>query len=429
MANRNKPLSAQALSAERAVAALARHLNWQKWAPAQQIEYLFAPNAASKLAGGVGPHSALAQLHLHCVASRTVAERAHARAFLLAVAGRRTELLRRPDLAPALGTIGVNYHHRLRELADWTPKTKNAHAQLESLVRHLFDQYGDVPAWAIGAWTATRTANLGLNLMELTRHLGRGRSLRSFAGWPVPLTKRLEHEMRQAPAACTVLEALRYAQLAARGALDWFGVVLESRLGRGAVGPDDEFWLGVVDFFRAAPLVDPRQFSPVCDWIHQKRSLGIGPEPSQPGFSLKGRTMASVLVQTAAWHRRLAQLRQHAGNTLPLNTAWAGLPVPDYAGGEENRVRITQLTTFGQLVEEGRTLQHCVASYVESCRRGRCGIFALTLDGRPAITLEVTPDRVVVQARGRHNRGMAADERHWVNRWLSEARLVLSKYV
>lgn len=429
MANRNKPLSAQALTKERAVAALTRHLGWQKWPLARQLDYLFAPGAAEEIAANLEPHTALAQLHLHCVAHKTVAERTRTRALLQVLATRCPALLRRPDVAPALGALGENYHYRVRELLDWQPKTKNAHAQLESLVRHLFDQYGDVPAWLIGAWTATRTANLGLSLVRLTIHVGRGQSLRSFPGLYFGLTRRLEHEMRQAPAACTILEALRYAQLAVRGAPDWFGIVLASRLGRAAAA-DDEFWLGVVDFFRADPLADPRQFGPVCDWIYQKRHVGMGPEePAQPGFSLRGRRLASVLAHTAAWHRRLARLRHHAGSGLPLATSWPGLPVPDFVGGEAGRVRIRQLTTFGELVEEGRVLQHCVASYVAACRRGRCGIFALTLDHRPAVTLEVAPDRTVVQARGRHNRPMTADEREWVRHWLQATRLAISKYV
>lgn len=429
MSNRNKPIPAHFASTQRAVAVLAGHVNWRKWSLVRQVEFLFSAESAKDFYAQVGLDSALGQVYARCVNGRSKVERQRSKTFLLALAGQRNPLLTRPDLAAALGILCTHARVGLRPLADWTPHRKNVHFQLESLVRHLFDQYDDVPAWVIGAWTATRTANLGLNLAELTIHLGQGRSLRSFAGLPVPLTKRLEHEMRQAPAGCTFLEAYRYAQLAVRDALDWFGVVLESRLGREAVGADDDFWLGVVGFFRAAPMVDPRQFGPVCDWIHQKRSVGIGPELPQPGFSLKGRTMASVLAQTEAGHRSLARLRSHTSSSLPFDTTWAGLAVPDFTGGDEGRVRIVQLTNFGQLVEEGRTLQHCVASYVDSCRRGRCGIFSLRFDGRPVVTLEVTPERIVVQARGRHNRSMAADERFWVNRWLGEARLALSKHV
>lgn len=430
MANRNKPISAQAYATERAAAALARHLNWQKWTPVRQIDYLFTPGAGPELYHRAAPNDALVQLHLHCVASRTAAERTRTKAFLLALAAQRSVLLGRPEMAAVLGELGRQYHYRLRPLADWMPKTKNAHIQLASLIRHLFDQYGDVPGWIIDACGSSPAAHSNVHMVQLTLHLGRGNALRHFDGLPVALTKRLEHELRQAPAGCTFQEAYRYAQLATRDAVDWFGVVLESRLGREPIGPDDELWLGVLDLFRAAPMVDPWQFGPVCDWIYFRRHIGSPSEPAQPGFSLKGRTIATILAHTARWHQQLVQARRHSGlQAVPLHTAWPGLPVPDFAGGDHDRVRITQLLTFGQLLQEGRALHHCVASYVNSCQRGRCGIFSLAIDGARAITLEVNANRVVVQARGRHNRPLAADERHWVNRWLAEARLVLSKYV
>ena len=445
MANRNKPLSHQALIAERASAALARHPDWRKWAPARQVDYLFTVTP-EQLRAAVTPDSVLWQLHLHCVVFRTAAERKHIQPFLLALAGKRTEMLHRPELAAALGAIGANRRHWRRELTDWQPKTRNVHLQLDSLLRHLFDQYGDVPAWVLAGWGVTPPPH-HLDLTPLAIHLGSGQSLRSFAKLPLPLTKRLEHEMRQAPAHCTFQEAYRYAQLAVRDALDWWGVVLESRLGRQPLAAGDDFWLGVFDFFRATPMVDSRQFGPVCDWIHQKRSVGFGPEPPQPGFSLKGRSLVSLLDQMTAWHRRLAdnqrarharhlgapnpavQARRYESPQLPLSTCWTGLAVPNFKSDVKGRARITQLTTYGQLVEEGRTHQHCVASYLDSCRRGRCGIFSLVVEGQPVITLEVTSEHLLVQARGRHNRTMTASERHWVTRWLGEARLAIAKYV
>jgi hypothetical protein len=372
MANRNKPLSTQALQAEQAMAALARHLNWHKWPPARQLDYLFTPGIGPELYSRVAPTDMLAQLHQHCVAGRTVAERTRTRAFLLDLVARRSVLLSRPEMAPALGALGRYYPYRRRSLADWHPKTKNAHTQLASLLRHLFDQYGDVPEWVVNAWGAAPTSHGGVDTTRLLLHLGRE-----------------------------------------------------------PIGPDDEFWLGVLDLFRATPMVDPWQFGPVCDWIHFRRHVGSPAEPAQPGFSVKGRNLAAVLAHTARWHQQLTQAQRYAGMLgVPLHTTWPGLPVPDFVSADEDgRVRITQLRTFAQLLAEGRALHHCVASYVQSCQRGRCGIFSLTIDETRAITLEVNAQRVVVQARGRHNRSLAADERHWVGRWVDQAQLVLSKYV
>ncbi|RAK70541.1 PcfJ domain-containing protein [Hymenobacter edaphi] len=433
MANRLKPLSYEAQRAQQAVAALtqARRTDWRKWAPSRQIDYLFSltgePRHCYNLLGEETP---LAKLYEGCVYGQNGAERQRRQQVLLALAAKRTELLQRPEVSAAVAALTHYYPLRRRELADWQPRSRNVYRQLESLVRHLFDEYGDVPGWLLNSWTAGRLQDGGVNIAELTLHLGSGHALRRFQGLPVPLTKKLEHHLRLAPAGCTFLEALRYAQLAARDALAWFGAVLESRMGR-EIGPDDAFWLTVVDFFVAAPMVDPRHFGPVCDWIHEKRSVGIGDEPAQPGFSLKGRSMVSVLAQTEQWHRQLAQVRRYApGPVIPLTTTWTPMPVPNFTNNsKKNPVLITQLLTYGALLEEGRELHHCVASYLSSCRQGRCAIFGLTQAGLRAVTLEVAAGGVIVQARGKHNRPMDASERLWVQRWATDARLTISKHV
>ncbi|HEX8328422.1 MAG TPA: hypothetical protein VF629_12845 [Hymenobacter sp.] len=326
----------------------------------------------------MGANSELSQLYGACMAGDlSVAEKGNVRGALRALAAKRTELLHRPELALGVAALAQRYDKRVREVADWKPKSSNAYRQLTSLVRHLFDRYGNTPDWLIDSWTRLTLVEDGVNLPDLTLHLGQGHSLRSFSQLPVPLNKRVEHGLREAPAGCTFREALRYAQLSARGALAWWGVVMESRLGRAPLA-DDAFWLSVVDFFVAAPMVDPRHFGPVCDWIHQKRSVGIGTEPAQPGFTLKGRSMASVLAQTEQWHRGLARARRQSGGAvIPGSISWAGLPVANFQAGP---VRIEQLTTYGQLQEEGNAQRNCVATYVQSCRMGNCGIFSLTVD-------------------------------------------------
>lgn len=82
MANRNKPLPAQVRTAQLADAALARHLNWQKWPLARQLDYLFSADAATDIATRAEPHSVLAALHRHCVATRSTNEQWRIRHFL-----------------------------------------------------------------------------------------------------------------------------------------------------------------------------------------------------------------------------------------------------------------------------------------------------------------------------------------------------------
>jgi hypothetical protein len=159
----------------------------------------------------VGARSELGLLYQHCVEGCKLAEQKRIHQFLLNLAAKRTELLLRPEVGKAVGALASYYSRRTRDLANWQPKSKNVYRQLESLVRHLFDQYGDVPGWLVNAWLEGDLVQNGVSIPLLTVYVGGGGSLRSFPGLPVPLTKKLEHEMRQAPAGCTLLEAVRYA--------------------------------------------------------------------------------------------------------------------------------------------------------------------------------------------------------------------------
>ncbi|WP_400190460.1 PcfJ domain-containing protein [Hymenobacter sp. B81] len=431
MANRLKPLPHAVWQAEQAriVLAAARRVDWRRMSPKEQVNYLFSVQGPLPVIDAhFGEDSALAQFYRHCAHEKTWEQRDRCAALLRGLAAKRSTLLWRPELAPALAAVADFQRHRCRELADWQPRSRNPFRQLESLVRHLFDQYGDVPAWIINSWTAGRLHD-GLNIADLTVHLGRGGALRTFHRLPVKLTRKVEHHLRLAPAGYTFLQALRYAQLAARELPQWLGPVLDSRLGR-CLERDDEFWLRVVEFFAAAPMVDPYQLGPVCDWIHRKRSVGIGDEPAQPGFSLKGRSMQSVLEQTAKWHRQLAKAAHRQPDNEPAHsTTWEPLPVQDFAGGSKCKVRITQLLSYWDLIDEGRALRHCVASYLGACQRGRSGIFSLTLDGSRALTLEVQANRTVVQARGLLNRRLNEEELGWVQRWATDNRLLIPKHL
>lgn len=431
MANRLKPLPYTVWQAEQAriVLAAARRLDWRRMTPSQQVAHLFSVYGALPVAEAhFGEQSVLAEFYRHCAHDKTAEQRSCCAALLRGLAAKRSNLLWRPEMAPALAAMSDFMRHRCRELADWQPRSRNPFRQLESLVRHLFDQYGDVPAWIISSWTAGRLHD-GLNIADLTVHLGRGGALRTFHRLPVKLTRKVEHYLRQAPAGYTFLQALRYAQLAARDQQTWLGPVLDSRLGR-CLERDDEFWLRVVDFFAAAPMADPHQFGPVCDWIYQKRAVGIGEEPAQPGFSLKGRSMASVLAHTAKWHRQLAKDAHRRPDPEPEpSTTWEPLPVANFAAGGKYQVRITQLLSYWDLLDEGRALRHCVSSYFDTCRRGRSGIFSLTFDGSRVLTLEVQANRTVVQARGLLNRRLNGEELNWVMRWATDNRLLIPKHL
>lgn len=425
MSNRNKPLSAQALAAQRAVAVLTHRFSGRKWPLARQVEYLLTCTSVAEVHAVLEPDSVPARLYAECLHGLSKTERNRPHAALHALVACRTDVLSRPELVPALAAICRLYHFRRRELTSWQPRRRNAYRQLCSLVRHLFDEFGDVPDWVIDGWATGRLTQQGVDLARLTVHLGSGQALRMFPGLPVPLTRRLEHALRQAPGEYTFVQALRFAQLTGLNALALLEPLLATRLGR-EIDQGDDFWLSVAAFFRDAPMADPRQFGPVCDWIHQRRTVGTDGEPPQPGFSLRGRRMEAVLAQSAAWHRRTHRARHYWGCALTPDTTWTGLPVAGFEAHGSVWVLITQLLSYGQLLEEGSAQKHCVSSYAYSCLRGRCGIFSLRLHGARALTVEVLPDRRIVQIRGRENRLAAGSERYWLTQWATAAGLTFN---
>ncbi len=54
------------------------------------------------------------------------------------------------------------------------------------------------------------------------------------------------------------------------------------------------------------------------------------------------------------------------------------------------------------------------------CVRGQAGIYSLTLGGARKLTLQLSPERRLVQVRGKYNRAPTAEECGWVLSWLTQ---------
>jgi hypothetical protein len=85
-----------------------------------------------------------------------------------------------------------------------------------------------------------------------------------------------------------------------------------------------------------------------------------------------------------------------------------------------------------ELVREGETLGHCVASYVDDVIKGKCKIFFLRLLLTPEeglVTIEIRGDEEtglrVVQVRGRSNREPNAKEKEFISEWSEKKNLQL----
>lgn len=340
------------------------------------------------------------------------------------------------------GLLALARHSRnwIRPVADWKPQTHNTRRQFSSLARHLFAEW-PVPAFMDSVWFLGN-GRAAVEQQGWFVHLGRGQNIRT-ADVPLPYTKRMAHHFMQAPADYTVEAALRWGQIHGLGGSE--------RLVRAILGTwlgtsfgDNDFWITVLQFFIANPMLDLAQVGPILDYINNQRFEGqnvfVAPGvverrgPAQPNFTMKGRTPASLLRQVEAWHRTLAKVQQPKAE-------WPSSDIPAFEfvegaerGGNLKMWTITELLSTKALVAEGRKMKHCVATYAHSCASGVCSIWTLeveTFEGRSKIlTIEVqTATKLICQARGKCNMLPGDKHRGVLRRWAEQAGLQLAKHV
>ena len=340
------------------------------------------------------------------------------------------------------GLLAMARHSRswIRAVADWKPLTHNARRQFSSLAHHLFAEW-PVPAFFDSVWFLGNGRG-AVRQQEWFLHVGRGQNIRT-ADLPLPYTKRMAHHFMQAPADCTVEAALRWGQIRGLGGSERLvRAVIGTRLG--AEFQNDDFWITVLQFFVAHPMLDLAQVGPIIDYIYQQRFVSqeapVRPGvverrgSAQPNFTMKGRTPGSLLRQVESWRRALAKVEQAKAEWPPSGVAAFEFVEGAERGGNLKVWTITELLSTKALVAEGRKMKHCVATYAHSCAHGDCSIWTMegeTFEGRTKLlTIEVRRDtKLICQVRGKCNALAAEKHRHVLRRWAEQAGLRLASYI
>lgn len=157
-------------------------------------------------------------------------------------------------------------------------------------------------------------------------------------------------------------------------------------------------------------------------------------------FSFKGRTLASTLNLVNAWHDELNRSAKILNNNRTVS-AWQalhsriedlkivykaayGIPVC-WNMVDKNTARsivVQQLTKYADLINEGRAMHNCVASYHQYCAQKYCYIFSLRIAGERMGTIEVR-DKAVVQARGYCNSNLTGYSLQCLRKWMCKFKL------
>jgi PcfJ-like protein len=362
---------------------------------------------------------------------------------------RRTQLLHPSDRPGdnrsllSVGLLSLALHHAewFRPAETWLPASQKSWPQFASLAHHLLAHY-HVPHFMNSVWFDSPPGQV-LPQHGWYKHLGRGQNIRT-AALPLRFTKAMAHLFAQAPHHCTSIAALRWAQVRGLGGSEALArAVIGTRLGK--VLENEDFWESLLHFFVNHPSFDLDHVGPVVDFLqHQKFEskegvsaqgvLGRQPAP-RPDYSMKGRTVASILRQVDEWHRDLG-----TGMRQPLSS-WPHSPFKDFrlvtgseALGSLRVWTVNELLTNRALFLEGQTMRHCVSAYADCCVRRQTAIWSLQAENRRGcrrvLTIEVDiPKRTICQARRKCNRPPQAPERQIMELWAAQEGLRIAGWV
>ncbi len=345
--------------------------------------------------------------------------------------------------ANALLALSAHTKSWVREPEDWEPRSHNVYRQFHSLVRHLIARY-DVPTFMNTAWLAGLTANSVVHQRWFI-HVAQGQSIRTADGLPIPLTKKQAHLYLKAPDDFDVLGAFRWAQIMDLGGTERLvRSVITTRI---RVEFDhDEFWVTVLRWLIANPMLDPAQHGPIIDYLNDQRFVASVPNPAahlpgqprlvppQPNLTMKGRNPVTLLRSVADWHRQLGRERTKKASF------WEPSGIEPFrfeeGKGENAKVyTIGELLSSRELLEEGIAMSHCVSTYAGSCASGQVSIWTLKVADAGGnvtrlLTLEVrNPNRQIVQARQKFNKLPSPKELLILRRWTNAGGPTLSGWM
>ena len=186
---------------------------------------------------------------------------------------------------------------------------------------------------------------------------------------------------------------------------------------------DESFWESVIAILASDSMLDVNEVSPLVDYISMRRR-------ENTAYSMKGRTIGSLLRGMEEWHNELHRVKVFKANNYDasgftplsfkeehkLNKSW----VVDHWVVDEIR-------TSKDLADEGRALSHCVYSYSRSISDGRVSIWSLSKNNTKLITIEVSnTTKKIVQARGKYNRKIDNHEYKVMDKFASKNGLGIS---
>lgn len=336
-------------------------------------------------------------------------------------------LLTQDKVFEGLIRISEVLRQMVRSVDTWTPCKGSAMVKFRHLVRHCFCTYS-VPAFMEKIWLNGSDEDRKFFL-----EVADGKPV--YGNWflrEAAMSRKIAHQFRNAPAHCTIVEAVRWAQVRViRKDKLLFRAISKSFLGRSL--KNDEFWLQVIHWMAREEKIDHRKVRLILRYIayqkfgefHVGKQIVPFPAP-KPKFKIAGKHFSTLARLAEEFFEKLAvdfgwQVSEWTPMMLP-NRDWefteADAPL-------KGKFKLIQLTTHEQLVKEGLRMDHCVATYLDNCQDGDCSIWSLRKvngdEEKPLATIELENSKMTLeQVRAFKNRRPKEEEIELIREWAKE---------
>lgn len=316
--------------------------------------------------------------------------------------------------------------HPIRDPKTYVPKSYNVDKQRNGLIAHMYAKY-PVPVFMYQAFNKT-THNRGYSpgVFDLFQDwyitMAQGGSFRKATKGI--MTHKEAFVFLSAPNDQLIHENVWWAKMKVAGLPS--GVIhrlLEKVFTDIRVDDPNSRYTEIIHFFaNNHTQMDKITFGEITDFLVWKLR-------NEPTFSMKGRTVASVVALVNEWQLLMQKAK------LGKNVEWEGKGAADWEYVDQNFIWVVkELRNNRELADEGKKQKHCVYSYVKSCAEGRSFIFSLRAyfkapigeneyaQGSEAtrVTIEVNSNDSIIQVRGNLNRIPTKPENEVIRRWAGE---------
>lgn len=330
---------------------------------------------------------------------------------------------RNPEFVRALIEVAKYRSLWIRPLEAWQPKGKGEYERFRDLMAYLFAEY-TYPAFLNHIFFYQQDYFFIRDFIFLAQ----GGSIKHINS-TIPLTQKMRVEFMKSAEGFRVFEALRYAQviglggdqlLAYRIAYSWLGRN-ESR--------DEVLWEAFIRILINGGMFNHDKIGELIDYVRYELNQNAT-------YSLKGRTLQSLIRQSDSWHNALSQDQRKQGLIVWKSGNFENYEITEGTNEKMVTYKMVELLSNKELTEEGNKMHHCVGSYSYYCEQGRTRIVSLRkysfgIDETERLaTIEVDMrNKRIVQAKYRYNKAIDAKALSMVHTWASLNGFSMGKYL